>query len=100
VPDWLLATLAALTCYRLTRLVVRDDFPPVRWSRDQVRRLAVHKAWPWLDDLVTCHWCASGWVAIGLGVLVWQARAVAEVACLVGGIWAGGALLADVEGKP
>lgn len=103
MPDWLLAVLAALTCYRATRLVVRDDFPPLRWARERVDKVATRSdrgRLEWLGDLVTCHWCASGWVAIALGVLVWQARGVAELVCLIGGIWAGGALLAEHEGKP
>jgi hypothetical protein len=101
VPDWLLAVLAALTCYRLTRLVVRDDFPPARAVRDAVRRYAIRRHAEWLDDLVTCHWCASGWVAIGLVLLVTYARPVAEPVCLAGGIWAAGALVAEHEdGKP
>lgn len=101
MPDWLLALLASLTGYRLTRLVVRDDFPPVRRAREETRRWAAAHDHQWLDDLVSCHWCASGWVAIGLAVLVRRRRRAAETVCLAGAVWAVAALLAEHEdGKP
>lgn len=33
---WLIELLMVLTVYRLTRLVTRDDFPPVLWLRDRL----------------------------------------------------------------
>jgi hypothetical protein len=32
---WLALTIAALAAYRLTRLIVEDDFPPVAWLREK-----------------------------------------------------------------
>lgn len=103
------ALVLALAVARLTRLVVKDTFPPVLWVRDRlaggprkptraetyhdnypndlepgVSRLVpglrgvwylgpdgdvlVHRApvtWAphWLGELITCPWCASGWIA-------------------------------------
>jgi hypothetical protein len=87
--------LVGLGTYRLTRLLTKDDFPPLRWLRHRTTRLGVR--WEWVEDLVTCHWCASGWItaalvggsAVVVGVplpwLVWPAA------------WAVGAWLAHVE---
>lgn len=33
---WLLLLLMSLTTYRATRLITRDDFPPVLWVRDRL----------------------------------------------------------------
>ena len=55
------AGLLLLTAWRITRLVVADDFPPVRWARDRI----VAAGPEWLGDLVTCVYCAGVWVAGG-----------------------------------
>lgn len=34
--NWFVLILLVLTAYRLTRLVVRDTFPPVLWARDRL----------------------------------------------------------------
>lgn len=70
--DLLVLVLVTLATYRLTVLIVRDQFPPVRWAR--VRLAGDEEAglprasWSpeWLADLVTCCWCASVWVAGGV----------------------------------
>ncbi len=59
---WLILVLLSLATFRATRLVVRDDFPPIKWARDRITRPE------WLHDLVTCHWCASAYLS-GAGVL-------------------------------
>lgn len=33
---WYVLVVLALTAYRVTRLAVRDDFPPVLWLRDRL----------------------------------------------------------------
>jgi hypothetical protein len=42
MPVWLLILLMTVAAYRLTRLVIRDTFPPVLWLRD-------HLAGGWRD---------------------------------------------------
>lgn len=108
--EWLLLLLLSLGTYRLTRLVVKDTFPPVLWARDRLvggwRELTEEeedirindarahedegKRWPvrwpvemidgvehryvkpvswspfWLRELLSCPWCASGWLSLGL----------------------------------
>jgi hypothetical protein len=53
--------LLMLCAWRLTHLVVADDFPPVRWARGRLERGP-----EWLGDLVSCCYCAGVWVAGGL----------------------------------
>ncbi len=119
----LLLFLLSLSTYRLTRLVVRDTFPPVLWARDRIvggwrdvteqereagisdgadedgqsLKFNVPVAWSpfWLRELLSCPWCASGWlslilvagtaicVSVPLPVLFWLAS------------WALGSLLAS-----
>ena len=70
---WLV--LLALTSYRLTRLLVVDNFPPILWLRtkltgddDEGIRPAAWVPW-WLEYLAGCYWCVSVWVS-GVVVLV------------------------------
>lgn len=35
-------------------------------------RTVVNTRWAWLGELVTCAWCASGWLS--LGAVAWAAR--------------------------
>jgi uncharacterized protein DUF1360 len=95
------AVVLALAVARLTRLVVKDTFPPVLWARDRLaggwrpltgaewedlrksgrekyrptqaidgieNRYVTRVKWSpfWLAELITCPWCASGWITGGL----------------------------------
>lgn len=80
--SWLvLIAVAGLACFRLTRLVVTDDFPlvavPRRWIIGDPYHTYDHEAgeWQperrhegrwfyWFGELISCPWCASGWVAL------------------------------------
>lgn len=77
--------LIALTSFRITRLLVKDEFPPIA-----VQRARVSARWgddSWQAYLSQCPWCAgvyvSGlvtlvtWLAVDLAVpfLVWGAAA-------------------------
>ena len=64
--------LLVLTAWRVTHLIVADDFPPIRWTRRRV----VAAGPEWLGDLVTCVYCAGVWVA---GAAVLAADLVASV---------------------
>lgn len=84
--QWLvLLIFTGLSTYRLTRLVVEDDFPPIAvprrwitgeayWVEDEQKWHYPHEqaSWPrhWLGDLITCPWCAGGWISLGLVVAV------------------------------
>lgn len=66
--------LVALATHRVTRLITRDVFPPIRAVREWIeRRLGSEH---WLAYLTQCDWCASVYVAAGLtsGLAVLVAR--------------------------
>ena len=74
-----LLVLDALACYRLTRLVVQDTItePWRRWivgnKRSGARALSgehiVMVARPRVAEFITCPWCVSFWIAIGVVML-------------------------------
>ena len=128
MDTWLLLVLMSLAVYRLTRLTVEDTFPPVLWVRDRLaggwRPLAGGEAFrdddlsyqlidgdphryverwrwvpQWLADLLSCPFCASGWIAVGVtgGVWAWLSPSVPLVLLLWVAAWALGGLLAAQE---
>lgn len=57
----LLVALIALTSYRVTRLLVRDQFPPI-----EVQRTRIAARWgdeSWQAYLSRCPWCAGVYVS-------------------------------------
>lgn len=123
---WLLLIVMALSTYRGTRLVVADTFPPVLWARDRVAGgwrplaggetyrdddLSYHvidevphryvKRWrwvpEWIAELISCPWCASGWVAAGVTGGVWALAGLPVPVLVWMATWAAGALLAGQE---
>lgn len=124
MPVWLLLVLMSLTVYRATRLVTTDDFPPLLWLRDRVcggwRPLTqqeiddpdmvksqsvdgvymTHKrraSWSpyWLGKLMSCAWCASGWIAGGVTLAVDLSVGLPDPWLAGPAVWATGALLAS-----
>jgi hypothetical protein len=96
----LLVVLVGLATYRATRLVVRDDFPPIRWVRHRVERWAGRSPRrEWVGDLATCHWCASGWISLallaGIDLATTQPVPLPVVTWLAA--WAVGATIAHLE---
>ena len=133
-----LPLLLVLVVYRLTRLVVRDTFPPVLWVRDRLAggwrpltdreahdlkvmsddmELEMRRLWStmeihgvesryvyrwrrspfWLAELLTCPWCASGWIT-GVVVLATDLTYGLPVPWLMGpAVWGAAALLASKE---
>lgn len=67
---WLLLLVLSFATFRLTRLITRDDFPPILWARTKIQHARPQRTvngefeWWWLGELVSCHWCASGWVSL------------------------------------
>ncbi len=95
----------ALATFRVTRLVTRDDFPPIYWTRTWIQRArpgvtvrrgesSGHLRYWWLGELVTCPWCASAYVSGVLVALVWFTRGMPlPVLCWLA-VWGAGAALA------
>lgn len=80
---WLYVVMVCVATHRATRLVTRDDFPPILWLREGVIGWAHgfgwaprsrwkdadydhYRRWHWLADLITCPWCAGVWLAAGI----------------------------------
>jgi len=82
-----------LACFRFTRLVTRDTWPPIQLTRDWIGE---RTPW-WVGKLITCEWCASGWVAFVLTGLIYLAPKVAEPVIAAGAVWAVGAWIAAQE---
>lgn len=58
-----------LASYRITRLLVVDNFPPILWFREKLIgdeaegvKPATWVPW-WLQYLAGCYWCMSVWVS-------------------------------------
>lgn len=90
IMGWYVAVLIALATFRLTRLIIKDEFPPVKWPRDKILNwldpddeykiewLAKHGTGLEPPDghlgavgrslayLLACPWCMSVWVGAGL----------------------------------
>lgn len=128
-----LLLMLSLSSYRLTRLIVKDTFPPVLWFRDHLaggwrdltteeqrflsgeKRSELYKLWNvnpkgtqrylyrsrfsryWLAELITCPWCASGWISGALTALT-DLTVGLPVPWLFGpAVWGAAALLASQE---
>lgn len=109
MPFWLLLLVLTFATFRLTRLIVRDDFPPIAWARskiqharpprvvegDQVHPEPPHFEYWWLGELVTCHWCASAYVSGALVAVVWALHGMPDPLLVWFATWGAGALIAD-----
>lgn len=51
----------------------------------------------WLADLVSCPWCASGWIAAAVTAAVWTTAGLPVPLLVWPAVWAAGALLAAQE---
>jgi len=93
MPVWLLLLVLAFGTYRITRLIVRDDFPPVARPRAWI----ADRGPEWLGELVTCPWCASGWIAMGaVAAAAWTVGLPAPVLCWPA-VWGAAAWIAHHE---
>ena len=114
--DWSWLVLLVFTgaaTFRLTRLVVKDDFPLIAvprrwvigeqyWDEDSQTWSAPkhHDTWYfWFGELISCHWCASGWISLGITGLVAlgtdKPGSFVEWLLLWWASWAVGAVAAD-----
>jgi hypothetical protein len=105
----LLLAVLALATFRLTRLVTRDDFPPVFWARTRIQRArplvtvvpTVTDGTPqfrywWLGELVSCHWCASAYVSAGLVGVTWLLHGLPLPVFSWLAVWGAGAFVANL----
>lgn len=139
METWLLLLVMSLATYRLTRLVVEDDFPPMLWVQDRLvggwrpmteaeNAVALGRAgtptdtarildgrvaeidgvtnryvqrwrWvpQWIADLLSCPWCASGWIALAVTAGTWAVVGLPVPLLVWLATWAVGALIAAQE---
>lgn len=69
MPFGWIFVLMTLATYRITRLLVVDNFPPILWVREKLTgdedegiEPATWVPW-WLQYLAGCYWCMSVWVS-------------------------------------
>jgi hypothetical protein len=65
----------------------------------QVNRYVRRKRWSpfWLAELISCPWCASGWVALAVTAGTWATVGLAVPFLVWPAVWAVGALIAAQE---
>lgn len=136
MPSWLVILLLCVASWRLTRLTVKDDFPPILWIRDHLcggwrpltraeqetlarldtpRRRHLEAIWStqetdqvgvryvhrwrhspvWLAELLSCPWCASGWVSAALVAVTSGTVGLPAPFLVWPAVWGASALLAS-----
>jgi len=63
------------------------------------QRWNTRRSWSpfWLAELLSCPWCASGWVAAGVTAGTWAVMGLPVPLLVWGAVWGAGALLAAQE---
>lgn len=72
----LVFVLLALTSYRATRLIARDEFPPLAVQRERIA-----SRWPsdsWQVYLSRCSWCVGVYVSGLVTLVTWLIIGVGE----------------------
>lgn len=87
--------------------VITDDDAAVTIARlgsvsmidGQMHRYVDRKRWVpfWLAELLSCPWCASGWVALAVTAGTWAVVGLPVPFLVWPAVWAAGALLAAQE---
>lgn len=125
--DVLVVALLVLSSWRATRLITKDTFPPLLAVRDRLaggwrpmtsEELSawagtpdqqeidgVRSVWHtrsdrspfWLAELVSCGWCASGWVSGALTAATALVTSLPDPWLVGPAVWAGAALLSTRE---
>jgi hypothetical protein len=102
---WLLFVLMSVACFRLTRLAVKDDFPPILWARNKIidmkpdHQVILRDGSPsymdhwWFGSLVSCMWCASAYISGGIVIAVWLTQGLPLPILWWFAVWGAGAWL-------
>lgn len=103
----LTVALMMLASYRAARLLVHDQFPPLKWLREKFTtpytlpqsdpRRANTRVPYWLAYLWTCPWCMTVWTSGGVTLLTWLFIGLPAPVLVWGGVSAGAALLSHLE---
>lgn len=80
--SWLAALLLVGAVWRISRLIITDQWPGWYSLRSRILR-----RWPpgpaRTTELLVCPWCNSVWIAGGLVAAWWWLPTVTLVACLI-----------------
>ena len=112
MATWLVLLVLSFATFRITRLIVRDDFPPILWARNKIilakpvqdrydpntrpETQGRYTDWWWLGELVTCAWCASGWVSLLFVGITWAMIGLPLPIFCWFAVWGLGALLCKI----
>jgi hypothetical protein len=103
VPFGWIFILMTLATYRLTRLLVVDNFPPILYVREKLtgdeetnKPSLPWVPW-WLEYLAGCYWCMSVWVAGGMTLAVTLSIGLPYPLLVWGGIAALAPWLSHIE---
>jgi hypothetical protein len=116
--DFLLILVLGLATFRITWLVTRDDFVPIRLTRNWIVGLrpdvmakrptgrnaertsenAPYRDHWWLGELVTCTWCASGWISFGIVGIVWLLQGILLPVFAWWAVWGIGSFMCKLIG--
>lgn len=71
----------------------------IRDIEEETNRWVERKKWSphWLAELLSCPWCASGWVAAGVTAGVWATVGLPVPLLVWPAVWAVGALISAQE---
>jgi hypothetical protein len=104
---WILLLLMCFANFRITRLIVKDDFPPILWIRNKIidfkpdhiikdrdddQQYYVH--W-WGGSLITCGWCAGGWTSGAMVLVIWFLHGMPLPILIWFAIWGVSSILTD-----
>lgn len=75
------------------------DFGHVEVNDGHAQRYVQRAKWSpyWLAELLSCPWCASGWIAAGVTAGVWATVGLPVPLLVWPAVWAVGALIAAQE---
>jgi hypothetical protein len=98
MSDALLLVAMSLFAWRVWRFVAEDTFAPVRVPRESfIRRVGEDH---WSVELLTCPWCAGGWISFATVAAVWAVRPLPLPALWFGAVSALVGLVAKWEQAP
>jgi hypothetical protein len=91
--------LTEAECGLLLSDLLPTSYGPLEKIDDRPHRFVHRASWSpkWLADLLSCPWCASGWIAAGVTAGTWAVVGLPVPLLVWPAVWAAGALLAAQE---
>lgn len=68
--------VAALAAYRVSRLIIDDEWPPIVWFRRRVLdRFGKDSAW---FTFISCYWCVGAYVSAAVAWVAFPSQSLRE----------------------